>query len=245
MLSSWARRRMLRIPTVLLLHCRKAKLGEKIGNSLIKEGSELISAVSLGVDTERATRSPVGGRVDRHHPYHDFHNPPISKTRPSCSVCSTPFRSSTDRPHVVISHTRPSHCSGRHIRRQNAAPSPFLLCRLLKRLRFTLTLDSSRLAWLLLNWLRPDRSLMLYPPAPPPSEKLLAAVAAAPRPPPIVLAGLDMDDDMSPNPLSPPYEPIRFCDMARSLARSSDSIQSSIEDLAPPSFCDDLGSSKT
>jgi len=60
--------------------------------------------------------------------------------------------------------------------------------------------------------------------------------------PPMVLAGLDMDDDMSPKPLSLLYDPTRFWEMARSFARSRDSIQSSTENLAV-SFCDDLGSS--
>jgi len=61
--------------------------------------------------------------------------------------------------------------------------------------------------------------------------------------PPIVLAGLDMDDDISPKPLSLLYDPTRFCDIARSFARSSDSIHSSTDAFTSP-FCDDLGSSK-
>lgn len=96
---------------------------------------------------------------------------------------------------------------------QKAAPSPFLDC-LLKRFRFTFV--SSRLAWLLVSWFRPDLSPTLKP-----SGKLDL--------PPRVLAGLDMDDDMSPKPLSLLYDPTRFCEMARSFARSRDSIQSSAE----------------
>lgn len=87
---------------------------------------------------------------------------------------------------------------------------------LLKRFRFTFGVESSRLAWLLVSWFRPDLSPTLKP-----SGKLDL--------PPRVLAGLDMDDDMSPKPLSLLYDPTRFCEMAESFARSRDSIQSSAE----------------
>ena len=87
---------------------------------------------------------------------------------------------------------------------------------------------SSRLAWLLVSWFRPDLSLTLKP-----SGKV--------ERPPRVLVGLDMDDDMSPNPFSLPYEDPRK-DKARSFARCRASIQSSAENLA--SADEDLGSSK-
>ena len=91
----------------------------------------------------------------------------------------------------------------RMVRYQKAAPRPFFDCRLLNLFRFTFV--SSRLAWLLVSWFRPDLSLTLNP-----SGK----VARPPR----VLDGLDMDDDISPNPFSLPYEaPLN--DMDRSFAR--------------------------
>lgn len=50
---------------------------------------------------------------------------------------------------------------------------------------------SSRLAWLFVSWFRPDLSLTLKP-------------SGNVDRPPNVLAGLDMDDDMSPKPFSLP-----------------------------------------
>lgn len=72
---------------------------------------------------------------------------------------------------------------------QNAAPRPFLDCRLLNRFLFAGV--SSKLPWLLVSWFRPDRSLTLNP-----SGKALL--------PPSVLVGLDMEDDISPKPFSLP-----------------------------------------
>ena len=54
-----------------------------------------------------------------------------------------------------------------------------------------------------------------------PSEKAL--------PPPSVLVGLDIFDDMSPNSLSLPDDPMIFCEMAISLARPRVSIHSSTD----------------
>lgn len=56
-----------------------------------------------------------------------------------------------------------------------------------------------------------------------------------------VLAGLgEIDEDMSPNPLSPLKEPTRSWDSARSLAFSKASIHSS---TVPASMLADLGCS--
>lgn len=53
-----------------------------------------------------------------------------------------------------------------------------------------------------------------------------------------VLAGLgEIDEDMSPNPLSLLYEPTRSCDSARSLAFSKASIHSS---TVPASTLDEV-----
>lgn len=57
--------------------------------------------------------------------------------------------------------------------------------------RFRLTFVSSRLAWLLVSWFRPDLSLTLNP-------------SGNVERPPRVLDGLDIDGDMSSNPFSLP-----------------------------------------
>lgn len=118
---------------------------------------------------------------------------------------------------------------------QNCAPiSPFFDCLLLNRFRFRSGVGSSRLAWLLFRpCVRCDLSLTLKP-----SLKLSGYVIL----PPNVLAGLDMDEDMSPKS-SFRYDATMFCERAKSFALSSDSSHSSTE-IFPKSVAGaDFGSS--
>lgn len=73
------------------------------------------------------------------------------------------------------------------------------------------------LAWFLLRWFLPDRSLMLNPSG---CCTLLSRV----------LEGLEKEDDISPKAVSLPYDPAGFWEMARSFALWRASNHSSADD---------------
>lgn len=89
----------------------------------------------------------------QHRPRHQRYQRRLSTWH---KIATNPYAKRSNAPNTTATK---QGATRRRQANQKAAPSPFLDCRLLKRLRFTLT--SSRLAWLLLSWLRPDLSLML------------------------------------------------------------------------------------